>query len=74
MNAKDRLSWPARYRDAPGRGSNIEIAVRLARAFPDRPPTLDFLQQQFGMSRSTAYRWRQRWIAAGVLDQPKESQ
>lgn len=74
MNTKKRDPWTTTYRDAPGRGSTVEIAVRLARAFPDRPPTLEFLQEQLGMCRATAYRWRQRWMAAGVLDQPKESQ
>ena len=37
--------------------SGIDLAVRVARAFSHSNPTPRALQQRFGMSRATAYRW-----------------
>lgn len=35
----------------------IEMAVRIAKTFSHTNPTPRALQQRFGMSRATAYRW-----------------
>jgi len=56
------------YRNQPGRSCTIEIAVRVARAYRDCAPTVEGLQHQFGMTRSTAYRWLRAWKDAGVLE------
>lgn len=56
------------YRDGPGRSTALEIAVRVARAYRDRAPTVEGLQDQFGMCRATAYRWLRAWKDAGVLE------
>lgn len=55
------------YRDAAvrtGGVGTIELAVRVARAFPCRVPTVKELQSMFGMHRATAYRWREAFIDA----------
>lgn len=35
----------------------ILMAIRIADAYRDRLPTVQQLQDRFGMSRATAYRW-----------------
>lgn len=35
----------------------IELACRIAAAFPRRVPGVTELRTRFGMSRATAYRW-----------------
>jgi predicted DNA-binding transcriptional regulator AlpA len=47
------------YTDKPCQ-STIELAVKLARAYPTKPPTVRKLISAYGMSRATAYRWVQR--------------
>jgi predicted DNA-binding transcriptional regulator AlpA len=47
------------YTDKPCQ-STIELAVKLARAYPTKPPTVRRLISAYGMSRATAYRWVQR--------------
>jgi hypothetical protein len=42
----------------------ILTAVRIADAFRDRVPARDELMAQFGMSRSTAWRWVTAFKAA----------
>lgn len=39
-------------------------AVRIALSYPSRIPTPAQLQDQFGMSRATAYRWVRAFKAA----------
>lgn len=36
-------------------------ALRIAREFRDRQPTVAELMARHGMSRATAYRWRAAW-------------
>lgn len=33
------------------------VAMRIAFEFARQPPTVPVLQERFGMSRATAYRW-----------------
>jgi hypothetical protein len=40
----------------------MTVAVRIARAFPHDAPSVAWLRCTFGMSRSTAYRWRRAWL------------
>lgn len=40
----------------------MTVAVRIARAFPHDAPSIAWLRCTFGMSRSTAYRWRRAWL------------
>lgn len=42
----------------------IEMAIRVADAFRDRTPTHLELQERYGMSRATAYRWLNAMRAA----------
>lgn len=37
--------------------SRITTAVRIARMYRDRVPTVEQLKTDFGMSTATAYRW-----------------
>ena len=37
--------------------ANIEMAVRIARTYSRTNPTPRAMQERFGMSRATAYRW-----------------
>ena len=37
------------------------VAFRLAREFPNKPPTVEVLRDRFGMSRACAYRWIAAW-------------
>lgn len=37
--------------------TNIFVAIRIADEFRDELPTVQQLQDRFGMSRATAYRW-----------------
>lgn len=53
------------YREShPGTVDTIGMALRVCQAFPARPPTAGELQQRFGMSRATAYRWRRAFLNA----------
>lgn len=42
----------------------IGVAVRIARAYPDTPPSVQQLRDRFGMSRPTAFRWRAAFVSA----------
>lgn len=44
----------------------IHIAVKLVRDYPKKAPTAAQLQSAYGMSRATAYRWRDAMIDAGI--------
>jgi hypothetical protein len=37
---------------------NVQMAIRVTRRFPHEIPSVQQLQDAFGMSRATAYRWR----------------
>lgn len=53
------------YRDnavrTAGRGT-VAVAIKIARMFPNRVPTVKELQEKLGMHRATAYRWRDAFI------------
>jgi predicted DNA-binding transcriptional regulator YafY len=53
-----RASYTTALR-APARKvhAHMLVAVRIATAFTHRLPTVQELQDRFGMSRATAYRW-----------------
>ena len=53
--------------DCPPIGGAIFIACQMAVKFTHRAPTVADLRAQFGMSRATAYRWRNAWRAANGL-------
>lgn len=38
------------------------FAIRLARAYPNDPPTVPQLMARFHVSRATAYRWRSAFL------------
>jgi hypothetical protein len=44
--------------------ARIFLALTVAKRFLHRTPTLEELQAEFGMCRSTAYRWRGAILAA----------
>lgn len=46
--------WP----DCFSQSVTLTAALRLVRAYGDRVPTVAHLQNDFGVSRATAYRWR----------------
>lgn len=63
-----RPSYRVAVAPAPIGHGMIFTAVRLALSFAHRPPTVVQLQQQFGMSRATAYRWVRAFkVARGEL-------
>lgn len=35
----------------------MQTALRIAMRYPNRPPTVADLKENFGMCRATAYRW-----------------
>lgn len=58
---KPRDDYQTTYTDSAvhvTHGMAVNVAVRIVRDFPNRVPTAQELQQRFGMSRATAYRWR----------------
>ena len=46
---------------------SLFIAVKIARRFREKEPTVPSLMDVFGMSRATAYRWVAAWKAANGL-------
>lgn len=64
------LKHSARYTsEISGVGSRSEkvslrVAMQLIVLFPHRNPTVQELQDKFGMSRATAFRWRAALIEA----------
>lgn len=45
-------------------GLTMLAAVRIARRFPNEPPTVQQLQRLYGVHRATAYRWRAAFLEA----------
>lgn len=43
---------------------NILTAIRVAKRYGGKCPTVAQLQADFGMSRASAYRWRAAWKCA----------
>lgn len=59
----------------PDRGGRIYLAVRIARAYPNRAPTPKELQERFDMDRATACRWSAAFRdAAGEAPTEREKQ
>jgi hypothetical protein len=44
--------------------AQVFTAVRIARAFPQKAPRPEQLQEMLGMSRATSYRWVRAFKAA----------
>lgn len=49
------------YRTQPGPSRKIDVALRMARWWPNEVPSVQTLQSSFGMSLATAYRWQRAW-------------
>lgn len=66
--AGDRTgAWNAELPGAPPQSvacARIFLALTVAKRFLHRTPSLEELQAEFGMCRSTAYRWRGAILAA----------
>ena len=58
MNAvrKENFEWDLRE-NPHSKALSLIVAVRIARRYTHRTPTVADLREQFGMSRATAYRW-----------------
>lgn len=53
---RSRENWHDNEAHTSGR-LIVYLAARVARRYPNRAPTAAELQQNFGMSRASAYRW-----------------
>src|SRR5688500_272310 len=64
VRPKPKLGKPAWTLDGMRTSGTITIAaaVRIARMFPDKPPSVKVLQERLGVCRATAYRWRAAFI------------
>lgn len=59
-----RPAYTTRVAPSPVGHAQTFTAVRIALAYPERTPTPTQLQDRFGMSRATAYRWVRAFKAA----------
>lgn len=68
--ANGSLSAPNFYNNVTAQhgAMHITIAVKIARRFQRRAPTIRELMDEFGMHRSTAWRWRRAFLDAGAGD------
>lgn len=59
--ARARTQWTDKGMHTAGT-ITLAVALRLVRMFPDHPPSVQQLQDKFGVCRATAYRWRAAWL------------
>lgn len=58
------VSYRSQLPTGSGDNAGVGFAIRLVLRYRNNPPSVEVLCRDYGMHRSTAYRWRREWLAA----------